>query len=281
MPDELKTWQDIEKEIIPIISSTISLMEEILDSVVTNYMKNKRLYLFRTLCYGFLCVAHNNMAATLKLIESNLVDQINYISRNSLEMLIILHYIDNNDPKTRDSLTERFFHYSNVVAYRAMKVMDEYPDIFKNIRTKNNDLAIEMEFEHFKTNYYCKNIRDTYTWSGKTLNQMIGSLSNSESRALLLLAYKSLLVSNNNFLHPSYSSLRHSIIQHHKQEVDYKKRVNQLESVHWSTRSIMEKVLEQFSKGRISFRHKLQDIIMEKRYIKEKSTHLYLDECGP
>jgi hypothetical protein len=258
MADNIYSWKDVEDQLVPAFSSTISLMDKILHSAAANYIASKKLYLFRELCFGFLCTGRNNSDATLKLLEANLVDQIHYISRNTFEMMVILYYID-NDRHTKDVLSQRFFDYSTVDANQAMNVMINYPETFRGMRTEEDDRKAKQNYETFISRYTCSK-PDLRTWSGKDMYHMIDSLKDVDIKADFLKRYRFMVWSNNKFLHPTPLSLQQSIIRYLNGEIDHKYRVMQLSSVFTSMFDIIKKVLGQFNKGRIELRNELDKI---------------------
>jgi hypothetical protein len=256
------TWKEIEEDVVTTFHSQIVLMDEMLQSVSKNYIDKNKLFLFRELCFGFLWFGRNNSKATISLIKENLVDQVHYISRNTFEMMVILYYIDNdNDKLKRDELAQRFFNYQSVLSRQVMKVITDYPESFTDLKTEGQDRVIEQGYKDFISKYKEKGEKlDLKSWSGKNLYAMIDCFNNKEQKIDLMKRYQMMIKVNNNYLHPTYQSLRQSILRFLMDETDYKLRVTQLHSVTTSIDLIMQKFMEHFSKDRIAFRNRLRDI---------------------
>lgn len=264
MTDTLIKWKDIEKRLIPIFEIEIQLMDDITASVIKNYHP-KKIYPFREICLGYLLIAHSNAKATLFLINENLVHQVHYISRNTFEMVTTLYYIDDDESK-KDALVERYFKFNaSIVPFKAMKAMHEYPETFREITTNERDKEILREHDAY-IKMYGKN---TQTWSGKNLPDMIKSLKDDETKNDLLKRYKLMVNMNNNFLHPTRQYIIQSIKDAIKREVDYKIRVMQLHSVSTSADLIIHKFLDNFPKGRPAFKQRLKKINEEYEVIRK------------
>ncbi|HBR22284.1 MAG TPA: hypothetical protein DD713_06935 [Nitrospiraceae bacterium] len=258
--DNRIAWIDVEKELVSLVYSEISIIDKMLQSASVNYITSNRLFPYRELCFGFLVVARNNTEATLKLIEANLVDQIHFISRNTFEMMVILYYID-NDKFKRDELTQRFFDYHIVTAHRAMHIIESYPRSFVGVITEGNANEIKRDYDAFLTKYSQDGKKPSLTtWSGKNLSDMIDTISDENCKNDLMKRYKFMISANNYFLHPTELSLRQSILKYRESEISYKLRVKQIHSVLTSVDLIIHKYLEQFPKGRPAFKRELKDI---------------------
>lgn len=190
MEKKLSDWKNIEKRVLPLFREEIKLMEDMAKSTVAPYVMRHKLYQFRQVCLGYLLITKNNAQATIRLIKANLVHQIHYISRNTFEMVVTLYYIDNNKSQ-KDILTGRYFDYSKVQAYEAMKMINEYPEIFGGIGNEERDKQIQKGYDDFVSRYKTGDKKlNLKTWSGKNLRQMIEDITDDEIKIDLLHRYR-------------------------------------------------------------------------------------------
>lgn len=261
MDERQKKWKILEERIILLFEAEIKLMDDIARFIKINYLeRKKRRSPLRELCLGYLLISRANAQATLLLIEANLVHQVNYISRNTCEMVVNLYYIDDDQSK-REDLTKRYFEYHSVKAYQTMKTINDFPDDFSGITTPEQDKKIKEDYANFIAKYTVSGKKPNInTWSGKNLKEMITAISNSEMRDALLKNYKFVTRMNNNFLHPGIQSQRAAIRNYLKVDIDYIIRVMHLNSIHTFTGLIIKKLLEHFSKGRLEFVKRLDKI---------------------
>jgi hypothetical protein len=142
-----------------------------------------------------------------------------------------------------------------------MKLMIDYPEPFVGIRTEEKDKEVESNYKAFITRFTKDGKKpDLKTWSGKTIDKMIDSLTNKELKTDLLRRYRIMISMNNNFLHPTPQYLKKSILDYLKAETDYKVRIMQLHSITTTMDLIIQKFLEHFPKGRPAFRRQLSNI---------------------
>lgn len=265
--DSKKEWLEVEKKVISVFKKEVSLMTDLSMSVIEDYHP-KKLYPFRELCLGYLLIANNNAKAALRLIKANLVHQIHYISRNMFEMVVTLYYIDDDKLKKEELINRYFAFNSSIVPYKAMISMKEYPAPFEGIRTDKRDEEIIEGRKEFIKRYG----KETQTWSGKGLPDMIKTISDLETRNDLLKRYSLMVQMNNNFLHPTMQHFKSAKRDFVSKEVDYKIRVTQLHSVSTSADLIIRKFLESFQKGRPDFRERLDEINESYSSIMKSST---------
>jgi hypothetical protein len=272
VPEEKqKAFKDIEEKLLPLFNERIKLINDMADSIRKTYIESNRLHPFRELCLGYLLIARNNSLATLRLLENNLVDQINYISRNTFEMVVTLYYID-NDESERKNLTDRYFEFSAVEAHEVMKLMEDYPLLNDGTWTPERDKKVKEAYDEFIKKYSKGNKKpNTKLWSGKNMREMIESLKKVDVKKDLLYLYRLVVNMNNSFLHPTPISMRQTMKAHYNDEVHYVIRVMHLSSISASVDRIMQKFLEQFPKGRPGFRERLNDINKKNAVVSEEA----------
>jgi hypothetical protein len=124
-----------------------------------------------------------------------------------------------------------------------------------NCRSNNQN------YEAFKSQYKQDGKKFvSSSWSGKSLYEMINCLNNNEQKSELMKGYRLVVNMNNNFLHPTFQSLRQSILNYREGKIDHKYTVMQLHSIIITMHFIMDKFLEYFSKGRPAFKKQFSDI---------------------
>jgi hypothetical protein len=253
-------WKKREEAIIPILEETIKLMQDMTYSFQNDY-PSKRISLFRQICAGYLMIGKNNAKASLLLIENNLTYQIHYISRNMFEMVVTLHFID-NDKLRRDELAQRFFDYTSIQRYKVMEAMNKNRSIPQEFRTEEMDKEIEKKFNSFLKNYRTKEGKPprTDTWSGLSLPEMINTITNNYKKNDFLTGYDIMNRPNNQYLHPTVEYVKNIVKDELERNVDYKIRVSQLESIYVSSSQIIEKFLDNFQKNRPLLRKRFDNI---------------------
>lgn len=231
-------WEISYKKIIPVIEKQMIFVEEIITSFMENNDVNK-ISDFQLLCLGYLIIAKNNLKATYLLVTENLFHQAHLIRRNMFEMTLNLFYMDHNIDYARDVLVERYFDHGVVRSYDALQTMLRHPEGFENVRNEVNDNTVMTAYHNYLTKYGL--VRKPQTWSGKTLDKMIASISDEKYQSLFLEEYALLNRVDNWLLHPSALYVKMAIEAEEFNNKYYATKTALLSSMYQLTHRIISK----------------------------------------
>ena len=247
-------WREAERRSRQILEKLISLSNEIIKHIDKSY-PSKRLYNYRLLSFGYLSIGKSNAESILLLTAHGLSHQLHYINRNMVEMVVNLHYIGNDD-KNRAALTQRYFDYKKVSAYKEMKIIEKYPDIFSGGLFKLHKPKKLKDYDDYNLMYGKKNIQ---YWSGKNIFEMIDTINDPEIKKKLLFLYELLLTKNNQYLHPSVNYLK-DVLNKETDKFISEFNVMFIGSTLQLLDMIIHECLNLFPKGRPKFRTDLAEI---------------------
>jgi Family of unknown function (DUF5677) len=264
-------WGKRRDKIIPILEDTIILLEDMSRSFQNDYHINKISH-FRSLCYGYILISKYNINTSLLLFRNKKMYQVHYISRNMIEMVINLFYI-NSDKSERKERVKRFFDYRYVQEYNLLDTLKHFPEEFREFRNKNQEVKTEKNYNKYKSRYKItqKFVTD---WSGISLYQRIEKISDEQKRKFLLRFYYLTTRNDNQYVHPSTKYIRSIIDEEFRTGVndDKNKMVESslLESIFISVSMIIGIYLEHFQKNRQIFRNKYDELETRFRNIPSK-----------
>jgi len=245
------------------LTKLVNLINDIFLSAWENYGASKRMYRHRHLCMGTLLVARQNTEATVYLIQAGLVHQVNYISRNMLELTINLCYIL-DDETQRDARVDRYIRYSDeILPYRAWQASEKYPEMFvKKQASQDRIETIRQRYGAFVERYREKQNKDPNieSWIGMNMGRMIDAMKNEETRQGIRVLYDIVARSNNFYLHPSWYYLKSAISETVKPDKNYEETASQMTMIFLTACKVVTTFLEQFPKRRPEFLEKLGHI---------------------
>jgi hypothetical protein len=265
MDSERKSANDLKEDYLAwlkCLKLVVNLMNDIYLSAWENYGSAKRMYPHRQLCMGTLIIARNNTEAAIHLVGASLIHQVHYISRNMLELAINLYYILDNKAE-RESRLERYRRYSDeVLPFKVLKVANKYPDEFRGQVKEGMTEVKEGRHKEFLQRYGNGSARsvNTQSWSGMTLDRMIGLLTDNAKKRDLTLDYEFIMKLNNWYLHPSWMYLKLAVEDTAVRDKDYQDYMAQMAMIFRAGEKIIVKFLDNFPKGRPVFQERLTEI---------------------
>lgn len=244
------------------------LMDEIFSSALSNYRSLKRMHPRRMLCMGSISIAKRNIDASVLLIETELSQQVHYISRNMYELTANLYYILDDESVWEQRLERYRRHSGQVLPYKVMRVMEKYPQYAIGINPDKDFPKKKNAYAEFKQKYEVKGKKfNDGTWSGKKLDLLIESLKDTKDKEALMEFYHSIVKQNNFFLHPSWFYLMETVKEsvakadgRKDEKSDFKDNTALLTMMFLSGRLVVSKFLDHFPKGRPEFLKRLADI---------------------
>ncbi len=260
-------WKERRDKLISILEDTVTLLEKMSLSFENDYHP-KRISDFRYLCYGYILISKNNIIGSLLLSKNRLVHQLHHISRNMMEMVTTLTYI-NDEKSTLEEKVRRFFDYQCVITNKHLDTLKRFPEIPQEFRNEKDDSIIEDNYKIFLSRYKNGNKKvNVNCWSGHDIPQMIEKISDEKKRNDLFRGYSLISKTNNQYVHPSIEYIKKITDEKYRKDVtdntNNQMEVFLLESIIISVSQIIEIYLEHFQKNRQTFLDESHEL--EKRF---------------
>jgi len=254
-----------DKRLISILNDTLNFLDDFINNIKKHYIAKFEKQPFRFLCFGYLKITQNNLRAIVTLAENNIIDQIQYITRNILEMVVTLYYLGNGE---RDKLANRFLYFEKVFKYKFMKAMEEHPRLFKVLLDEGKIEEKEEEFEIYKRDYGLIS-NHINSWSAKNLFEMIDNINDEADKKHILKCYRIMAAWDKSFMHPTEQYLK-QLFEIKPDSVDFYNYKN-IRLVYTKELSdlIIKKCFNRFSKSRIAPTEKFNALKIRQKSYKE------------